>query len=61
MIGEMLEINPTSHGLLFNYPDFPEDDKLEVNINDRLSFIVLATGLDSDRPYKFMSAMYLDK
>ncbi|PBK86161.1 hypothetical protein ARMGADRAFT_1035876 [Armillaria gallica] len=60
LIGEMWDINPTSHGSLFNYPKFPEDDDSEIDINDRLSFIVPTTKLEVEGPYEFTGTMYPD-
>ncbi|KAK0485571.1 hypothetical protein EDD18DRAFT_1111371 [Armillaria luteobubalina] len=60
MVGEMWEIDPTSQGSLFNYPDFPYSDDPETDINDHLSFIVPNLELESEGPYEFTSDMYPD-
>lgn len=45
---------------LFNYPEFPGDDDSEIDINDRLSFIILTTELEVEGPYEFTGTMYPD-
>ncbi len=60
VISEMWEIDPSSKGSLFNYPELPTPDDPAWNINDRLSFLVPSSHIESDGPYEFTAAMYPD-
>ncbi len=56
----MWEINPNSKGTLYNYPDIPAVEEPDRDINDRLSFIVPSSTIESDGPHEFTKKMYPD-
>lgn len=60
VVGKMWEINPTSKGSLFNYPEIPVTSDPDWNINDHLSFLAPSSRIESEGPYEFTAAMYPD-
>ncbi len=50
VISEMWEIDPCSKGSLFNYPEGPDCDDLNWSIDDRLSYIVPSSSIETKGP-----------
>ncbi len=60
VVSEMWKLDPNSKGTLFNYPDIPAVKEPERDINNRLSFLVPSTNVETDEPYEFTKVMYPD-
>ncbi len=54
----MWELDANHKAPLFNYPDFPLTEGQDVDINDRLSFVVPTSKVESEGPYEFTGSMY---
>ncbi len=57
----MWELDTNHRAPIFNYPDFPLAGGRSMDIDDRLSFIVPNSNIESEGPYEFTGTMYPDK
>ncbi|PBL04565.1 hypothetical protein ARMGADRAFT_1071014 [Armillaria gallica] len=58
VISNMWELDANHKAPLFNYPDFPLTKGQNVDINDRLSFVVPTSKVESEGPYEFTETMF---